>query len=401
MNQPQFPPRPCPICGCAKSKTLFRQSFEQLSGAHLLNGYDVAICQSCGAGFAGNIPEQQVFDDYYRDLSKYDYADHGGIAPPEAERRFQDIAAILNRFIPRADSRILEIGSASGQLLRVLRECGYSNVLGADPSPGCVRAAHSLYDIPGVVGTVFDLPQPDRPYDFLILVGVMEHIRDLDRAVARFRGLVPEGGRVYLEVPDASRYVPSVDAPFQEFSVEHINFFSRISLINLMHARGFRAIASGRTIRPQHEVTCPAAWGVFERTAEPQSIKRDTVTEAGLRAYIDGCAAEDARIRDVIESALRPGERMIVWGVGAHTLRLLGAGGLDAARVALFVDSNPKYQSRQLCGIPVVAPKDIGNRPEPILISSRGFQEEIRRRIVQEMCLANSTILLYDNSRAG
>lgn len=400
MSRPQFQPRPCPICGGAKSKTLYRQSFEQLSGARLLSGYDVAICASCGAGFAGDIPEQQIFDDYYRDLSKYDYADHGGIEPPEAEQRFQDIAAIMQDFIPAADSCILEIGSASGQLLRVLRRRGYVNVLGADPSPGCVRAAEGLYGIPGIVGSIFDLATPDKPYDFLILVGVMEHIRDLDRAVERFRGLLSQGGRVYLEVPDASRYVPCVDAPFQEFSVEHINFFSRTSLTNLMQARGFRTVTSGHAIRPQHEVTCPATWGVFEKTCEPQPTERDTCTEAGLRAYIDGCAVEDARIRGAVERALKTGERMIVWGVGAHTLRLLAAGGLDAARVVLFVDSNPKYQRQELCGVPVVAPEEIGNRPEPILISSRGFQEEIRRQIQQELGLKNALIVLYDGLAA-
>jgi SAM-dependent methyltransferase len=395
MNQPQFPPRPCPICGCAKSKALYRQSFEQLSGARLLNGYTVAICENCGAGFANDIPEQRVFDDYYRDLSKYDYADHGDIEPPEAEQRFQSIAAILQEHIPSVDSRILEIGSASGQLLRVLRERGYANILGADPSPGCVRSAQSLYGIPGVVGTVFDLPEPDQPYDFLILIGVMEHIRDLGPAVERFRGLLPQGGRVYLEVPDASRYVPFLDAPFQEFSVEHINFFSRVSLANLMQAAGFRTVSSGQAIRPQHEVTCPATWGVFEKCEAPQAIERDSATEAGLRAYIEGCAAEDGRIRGVIERALQPGERMIVWGVGAHTLRLLATRGLDPANVAFFVDSNPMYQRRQLCGLPVVAPAEIADRPEPILISSRGFQAEIRRHIEQELGLRNRLILLY------
>jgi SAM-dependent methyltransferase len=395
MSQSQFPPRPCPVCSGAKSKALYRQSFEQLSGAHLLNGYCVAICESCGAGFAGDIPDQRAFDVYYRDLSKYDYADHGGIELPGAEQRFQDIAVILQEYILSVDSRILEIGSASGQLLRVLRERGYSKLLGCDPSPGCIRAAQTLYGIPGLVATVFDIPDPDQPYDFLILVGVMEHIRDLDRAVGRLRGLLPQGGRVYLEVPDASRYVASADAPFQEFSVEHINFFSRMSLTNLMQARGFRTVASGEVIRPQHEVTCPTAWGVFEKTSGPQPTARDSATEAGLRAYIEGCAVEDARIRGVIERALEAGEPMIVWGVGAHTLRLLASGGLDAANVAFFVDSNPKYQRQDLCGVPVVAPEEIGNCPEPILISSRGFQAEIRRRIEQDLGLKNRLILLY------
>jgi SAM-dependent methyltransferase len=287
MSPSSFAPRHCPVCGATKSKTLYHQSFEQLSGARLLAGYKVAICLRCGAGFAADIPDQHTFDEYYRDLSKYDYADQWNAAPPDAEERFQEAAKVIRDYIPSADSRVLEIGSASGQLLRVLRDLGYRNLLGADPSPGCVRAAQALYGIPGLVGTVFDLPQPETPYDFLILIGVMEHIRDLDRAVGRLRGLLAEGGRVYLEVPDASRYLARVDAPFQEFSVEHINFFSRASLANLMQMRGFRMIVSGHAIRPQHEVVCPAVWAVFEKAAEPGFMERDRDTESGLRAYIE------------------------------------------------------------------------------------------------------------------
>ena len=64
--------RPCPVCRGIRSTLLYRQSFEQLSGARLLNGYDVVICHKCGAAFSDGIPEQQVFDQYYRDLSKYE-----------------------------------------------------------------------------------------------------------------------------------------------------------------------------------------------------------------------------------------------------------------------------------------------------------------------------------------
>jgi len=204
-------------------------------------------------------------------------------------------------------------------------------VLGSDPSPNCIRAARDRYDIPGLVGTIFTVPTPTQPYEFLILTGVMEHIRDLAQAIARFHELLEETGRVYLEVPDASRYAPRLDAPFQEFSVEHINFFSQKSLINLMHAHGFRVLETGNTVRPQHEVVCPCVFGVFERCHEPPALDPDTETEVGLRAYIDGCHMEDERICAVLRQALGPGENMIVWGVGTHTLRLLATGGIGSS----------------------------------------------------------------------
>ena len=245
-------------------------------------------------------------------------------------------------------------------------------------------------------GTVFTT-LPEESYDFLILVGVMEHIRDLDRAVGQFHKILKEGGRVYLEVPDASRLEPSLDAPFQELSVEHINFLSPQSLSNLMQARGFRTLATGRERRAQNETICLSAYGVFEKSATTVTQEKDTETEIGLRAYILGCQAEDARIRSEISKALPPGERMIVWGVGTHTLRLLATGGLDPNKISLFVDSNSKYQQQELRGIPVVSPSQLRSNTEPILISSRGFQREILHQIRHSMALTNPVILLYES----
>ena len=90
---------------------------------------------------------------------------------------------------------------------------------------------------------------------------------------------------------------------------------------------------------------------------------------------------------------------MIVWGTGAHTLRLLACGGLDPSRIAYFVDSSPKNQGRELCGLRVVSPSEIEG-DEPVLISSCGFQNEIRSQIQQELKLTNPLILLY-GSDAG
>ena len=205
-----------------------------------------------------------------------------------------------------------------------------------------------------------------------------------------------QGGRVYLEVPDASRYAPQLDAPFQEFSLEHINYFSRISLANLMRMRGFRVLETGLTMRPLHEVTCPCTYGVFEKTGESTAIEYDHETERGLRQYIEGCRAEDDRVRGAIRKALAPGERMIVWGVGAHTLRLLAAGGLEPSRIALFVDSSPRYQNQELRGMRVAPPSELFDRTEPILISSRSSQREIQHHVRNVMGLRNPLILLYD-----
>lgn len=394
MEKKQFERRPCPVCGTKDATHLFQQRFESLSRARLLAGYDVVICKSCGAGFADGIPDQTVFDEYYRDLSKYEGPLSLSKVVPPVGQRFRDTAQQVAEFIPAKSSRVFELGSGFGALLKALKDLGYANVLASDPSPGCMRAAKEFYDVPGIVGTVFTVPTPEQPYDMLVLTGVMEHIRDLDPTISRFRDLVGKTGRVYLEVPDASRYDWRLDAPFQEFSLEHINFFSKTSLVNAMQQRGFKALAAGHTIRPQHEVTCPCTYGVFQFTGETYPLIQDTETESGLVSYIDGCRKEDARIRDQIEAETKKAGKMIVWGVGAHTLRLLANGGLKQQDVTLFVDSNAKLQNQKLCGVAVVSPDGIRGRTEPILISSRSVQKEIRDR-VRELGFTNDLILLY------
>jgi SAM-dependent methyltransferase len=391
-GEERWPARACPVCGGARSTLLYRQKFEQLSGARLLDGYKVVICQDCGAGFADGIPEQAEFDRYYRDLSKYD---SGGGAAAQDTARLQEVADTIAAFLPGPGTRILEIGCGSGELLSMLRERGFGNVLGVDPSPACVRTAQARHGISAIAATIMTVPA-EKPCDFLILIGVMEHIRDLDMAVAQLGCLLTPAGRLYLEVPDASRYQPAADAPFQEFSVEHINFFSRRSLTNLLQLRGFRAIAGGEAVRPQNEVTCPVAFAVFEKTNSALALERDTDTAAGLRNYIRAGEAEDLRIRQRIERSVPDGGKMIVWGVGTHTLRLLATGGLDPARVALFVDSSAHYQGQELRGVPVAAPEALRDRPEPILISSRGFQRAIYEQIRGTMGLTNPVIRLYE-----
>src|ERR1017187_1449382 len=106
MEQRRFPTRPCPVCRSERSKLLFRQSFAQLSVASLMDDYNVVICEQCGAGFADDIPAQSVFDEYYRDLSKYEDAAPSGYAPPPVDQRFRDIAGVIEPFVTAPDSRI-------------------------------------------------------------------------------------------------------------------------------------------------------------------------------------------------------------------------------------------------------------------------------------------------------
>ena len=97
------------------------------------------------------------------------------------------------------------------------------------------------------------------------------------------------------------------------------------------------------------------------------------------------------RIREAVD-----GRKIVVWGVGTHTRRLLANDTLRPGDISAFVDANPKYQGQQLFGIPVLSPNALVDHREPILISSYAFQKEISDEIRGRLRLANELILLYD-----
>jgi hypothetical protein len=73
-----YPSRNCPICEHAARRVLFHQKFAVIEQATAVPGYDVVVCDRCGGGYADGIPDQLAFDRYYRDMSKYEYAQREG-----------------------------------------------------------------------------------------------------------------------------------------------------------------------------------------------------------------------------------------------------------------------------------------------------------------------------------
>ena len=391
--------RPCPVCGSETKIFLYRQRFSRLSEGSFLKGYDVVVCQNCGFGFADQIPKQSAFDLYYRDMSKYEYQERKGKESAFDEERFEETAALIRQFLPRPGAAILDIGCSTGGLLWKVKNLGFPNVIGADPSPLCARAAKELYGITVLNTSVTELSTMGLAVDFAILVGVLEHLQELDTAIEEIHKIITNDGQIYVEVPDVSAFSNAPDAPFQQFSLEHINFFSVHSLHNLMIARGFRPIYSQPLVRRQsHNTVMPVVAAVFkkERSGRGQRVF-DIETKKGLMDYIQASAAIDIRICQIIEEIVTRGRSIYVWGVGTHTLRLMETSRLAEAEIRAFVDSNVHYRNKKLHGVAVVSPNDLKGTADPILISSRVYQEEIKRQIRDELQLKNELITLYED----
>jgi len=310
----KYPPRNCPVCLGPDRELLFRQQFSALSEGSLMEGYDIVLCSSCGAAYADDIPPQRLFDAYYAAMSKYEYSQREGIPSQSDQDRFREVVDIATAYFPR-NASIADVGCATGGLLAEFKRHGFEHLIGFDPSPACAQAALRLYGLQVKTASIFDLRGlPDR-FDAILLTGVLEHLRDLDESLSALAALLNPGGMLYVEVPDATRYYQWFSAPFQFFSMEHVNFFSPGSLANLLSRHGFDCLHTQRVKRflgPRAVEPCIAA--VFGLRAGRAAGDRvfDSETRPALARYIQASTEVEQRIRARIAELKEAGMEYLV-----------------------------------------------------------------------------------------
>jgi SAM-dependent methyltransferase len=345
------------------------------------DGYDVVVCQQCGCGFADGIPSQVDLDRYYSAQSKYTYAQRDGMESVWDFKRFEATASQLVPFIHSRDAKILDIGCATGGMLSVLKGFGFKNLFGVDPSPVCAETATRLHGIPVLAANISQLANQPARFDIILMLGVLEHVRETRDALEYAKALLNEGGLLYCAVPDVEGLLDCNNAPYQQFSLEHLNFFSTKSLNNQLAVVGLAPKKNWQWRTEWRErVMEPIASGLFclSETSEPTF---DTATLPALKAYLDSSAADERRLLEVINDLRDSQEPVLIWGAGTLARRLLVSSSLSEANIVAFVDSNPLLSGKALAGKAILAPSQIREKPEAILICSQPFRMEILESI--------------------
>ncbi|MFH1292381.1 MAG: class I SAM-dependent methyltransferase [bacterium] len=384
--------RACPICLSNNKKQLYKQNFGNQTIAPMI-GYNIVICQECGFAYADNIPSQEKFDDYYTEMSKYEFSHSDGIVAEKYVNHFQNIVDFLIPYLANKKSKIIDIGCSTGCLLSLLKSEGYCDLTGLDPSQACVKTAKELYNIDIINGSISDL-NDSKKYDLVILSAVLEHLVDFEGSLNKICSSLNHNGLIFIEVPDALRFSSYITAPFQQFSIEHINYFSKYSIANLLSKYSFELLNVLENVNLTNELSDPDIFVMAKKVDNSSfKIERDNVSEINLKEYIKASTEIDLKIKKIIKEKLIDKEKIIIWGVGTHTQRLIGSG-LDLKQVAYFVDSNERYCGKEMNGVKIKSPNDI-NEDVPILISSYSYQDEISKQIRDDLKLDNEILKLY------
>lgn len=135
---------------------------------------------------------------------------------------------------------LLDVGCALGFLLHAARDEGYEPH-GVELSAYAAREAEK--DFPGrvVCGTLEEARLPDARFDVVVLSDLIEHIPEPRAFLGEVRRVLRPGGRLLIVTPD----IGSVSARVMgrrwfHRKIEHVHYYTRHSLGNLLRREGFR-----------------------------------------------------------------------------------------------------------------------------------------------------------------
>ena len=377
--------RSCPACGGDRAVDVHRLALRTPDGHPLADGYDVVSCIRCGTGFADVDVPQRYYDEYYARVAKY-AAEAATDAVRAAEPRWKaarldDAADRIAALVGDRRARILDIGCANGTLLGALRRRGFTAVRGVDPSPGSAAIALAHHGVRVDVGTFSQLPAGLGTFDCICLTGVLEHLLDVDTAMAHVRARLRPGGLVYLDLPDASRYADPYIAPFEDFSTEHVNHFSPHTLDVLAARFGFNPVFTERFMTELVAGVPYAAIRTAWRTGLPaMPVTRDEELCSALAMFTKRSQHDLSGIDSALRTALGDHGDYAVWGVGELTMKLLALPILTERRLVALVDGNTARHGLSFGAVTVRDPATLPG-DAPVIIGSLLSADAIARSV--------------------
>ena len=380
----------CPICGEKENlEELFFRDFSGAAGIVPFLSYKVYGCPKCGMMYAGDLIESQDIGAYYAKMSRYE--GNSFVLSEKLKAFYNREAAFLLDKVGK-DSRILDVGCAFGGLLAALKEQGFVNLYGLEPSAKNARYAMDNFGIEVINGGLSMGYIPSVRYDLVILSAVLEHLVDLHGVIEELKQYLNPNGKLYLIVPDLDDFASHEDL-YQEFSVEHINYFNISSLSALLSKHGFVLQSSVQDSEALQGLSGNIL-ALFELN-DDCSQKYDTnVSFEVIKKYLQ----VSKQVADGIATKIKTysfNHGCYIWGAGTQTQMLFQLGLIKPSDVQLVIDANPNYHGEAFYGTHIVAPDELLNRKDlPIIISSQYAQDTIERQI-KDMQLKNKVYKLF------
>lgn len=384
----------CPVCHSVKWSVLGSIKYVLFDDEPLEDRYKVVSCASCGYVQNYTPSTQKDYDKFY-EASFYSTAYIERSLTGNEKQYFNQTVDLLARVIEQRDLAIFDIGCGVGYLLETLQTHGYSNLFGVDPSLSCVDLLNDKKGIKCEQGSISAIPFHNQYADIVILSHIIEHLLDLETALQSVANKLVPNGKVYVEVPDSTRYEKfSNGCPLRFFYFQHIIHFDAHHLRNLFSSKGFIEVASGSRERDEKGFVMPCIWGVYQKadTQETTYIP-DSTLAIQFNHWIDECSLDAGGVFRSLAERQVP---VYLWGIGIHAQMMLAMSPLRDCNIRAFVDKSEKIQKKTISGQKIVSIDALKKAAadEVVVIAAVVHKDKMYQFLTEELNFKGQVIIL-------
>ncbi|MDZ7839364.1 MAG: class I SAM-dependent methyltransferase [Gammaproteobacteria bacterium] len=339
----------------------------------------LVFCPACGLlQIVETVDPQTLFGDAYPYFSSTSVS---------WLRQCRDNALELIRILGLdRDSRVVEIASNDGYMLRNFRDAGIP-VLGFEPADPPARAA--LDDgIPTrreffTEETAAQLAAESETADLVLANNVVAHVDDLHDFLRGVKRILNDGGMFVLEVAYAGDLIER--RAFDTIYHQHLCYFTLTPLERLLAGHGFhvrdvrRLPSQGGSIRVYAGLT-PGSASANVRAMLEQERRSGILEEECLEAFACRIAELRTELVDLLNEMKARGGRIAAYGAAGKATTLLHYCGIGASLVEYIVDLNPYKHGKYMPGCRlVIQPPDRlrEDRPDYLLLLAWNLRDEI------------------------
>lgn len=388
----------CPVCGCGnvQSEKVFKRDYRGYRSIAPFSFYNVYVCPVCGMVYAGDLEVSMPIHKYYEKMSRYE--GDSFVLSSAIEEYYKRCADFIVDNVDKSNS-ILDVGCAFGGLLNILKQRGFSRVFGLEPSEKNVQYAKNQFGITVYQGGLGKGKYFQDKYDVVILSGVLEHLVDCNPCIREVKNYLNDDGKLVVVVPDLEDFENHADI-YQEFSVEHINYFNLFSIENMMHRYNMR-------LKDVHHDRVPVyglAGNLFTIWQKEEDKQTDLVrekessrvdeTRLQVKRYLDLCQTTAEKVENKM-SSWKFSDGFYIWGAGTQTAMLYQLGIIDSKLVHGIFDSNENYYGEEIFGCKIQKIDQLKMLPNrPIMLSSQYAQDSMKRTL-DKAEITNTPLMLF------
>ena len=261
--------------------------------------------------------------------------------------RLRQMQELSDRF-DLVGKKILDVGTATGEMLDVLEEVGFK-AFGIEASDQSVKIGSKLGRnmIHAYVGETDTIP--GRPFDAFISLNYLEHLPEPGAIIRTIFNNTSDHAVGFVTVPNLE-YLLKTNS-FYEFVADHLSYFTKDTLRFAFESNGFEVLDCN-IINEENDIAVV--------------VKKRHVLN--ISDGIEEVESVIGHLKEISSKYNAKGKKIAVWGAGHRTLALLALSQLDT--IEYIIDSAKFKQGKfsPVIHTPIVSPDTLKKEKVDLLI---------------------------------